>query len=84
MRLLHRTLPPFPGSNIMPQLNAQQLEERKIVLKAFFESFRRERPWLNTMEQAKTQFILYLQSDPIILRTINGLAASTTPTKGAS
>lgn len=65
----------------MAQLNAQQLEERKIILKTFFESFQRERPWLITREQAKTQFILYLQNDPILLRTINGLAAST---KGAS
>jgi len=68
----------------MAQLNAQQLEERKIVLKAFFESFRRERPWLVTRKQAMIQFLLYLDSDPIILRTINAMAASTTPTKGAS
>ena len=63
----------------MPNLNEQQLEERKIVIGHFFKAFRRERPWLVSREQATAHFLLYLDSDPVILRTINAMAATATP-----
>jgi hypothetical protein len=63
----------------MPQLNADQLAERKSIIAHFFTAFLRERPWLVKRKQAISHFLLYLDSDPVILRTINGLAASSTP-----
>ena len=63
----------------MKQLNVQQLKERKIILSHFFESFKKDHPWFVTKEQAEANFILYLQNNLILLRTINGLAASERP-----
>lgn len=60
------------------ELSVEQLKERKKIIGYFFNSFRKEHPWLIKREQAAAGFLLYLESDPAILKAINGLAASQT------
>ena len=59
------------------QLNPQQLAQRKEVLKTMVKNHREKRPWL-TLKQAVDEVASIIEGDPMKLRFINALAASTT------
>jgi CO/xanthine dehydrogenase Mo-binding subunit len=62
----------------MNQFNPQQLAQRKEVLTTLVKNRMEKYPYL-TMKQAVDEVAEMLESDPIKLRFINALAASTTP-----
>ena len=60
----------------MNQLNAKQLTQRKEIFKVMVTNCKEKRPWL-TLKQAVESVAYELQNDPMKLRIINALAAST-------
>ena len=62
----------------MPQLNEQQKKKRGQILQQMADQYwHTKRPWL-TRDQAYVSFADTLEKDPVKLRIINALAASTT------
>ena len=61
----------------MPQLNAQQLEQRKTILASMIKGKQERRPWL-TRKEAAEAVTQELDQDPALLRMVNALAASVT------
>jgi len=59
------------------KLNAEQLEQRKEILKVMVKNHRERRPWLSLKETAE-EVACNLSHDPVKLQIINALAASTT------
>ena len=60
----------------MPNLNAEQLNQRKEILRVMVKNQRERCPWM-TLAEAVARVELELKNDPIKLRIINALAAST-------
>ena len=61
----------------MPQLNAQQLDKRKEIIRTMIQVQRDSRPWL-TLKEVAEKVSDNINKDPALLRMINALAASTT------
>jgi CO/xanthine dehydrogenase Mo-binding subunit len=59
-------------------LTPKQLVHRKDVLTTLVKIHKEKRPWL-TLKQAVDEVAEMLEKDPIKLRFINALTASTTP-----